>query len=101
MEYSSTNPTLPFSSYSRKPTGKIEFRTVITLSANNWENSVQTVSVKEVTSTNLIFVSPTPESFLSYSEAVVRCISQSNGSLVFRCSNTPSSDLLVNLVIRK
>lgn len=97
----SMNPTLPYAAYSKKPTGRNEIRTVVILPISKWSDSIQTVSVADVTPTNLIFVSPTPESFLDYSSAVVRCISQNNNSLEFKCSNIPSSDLSVNVVIRK
>lgn len=101
MEYSTTNPTLPYSAYSKKPAGRNEIRTVISLPVSGWEDNLQSVTVTDATSTNLIIVSPTPESFLDYSSAVVRCISQSNNILGFKCNSVPASDLMVNVVIRK
>ena len=101
MGYSNINPTLPYSAYSTKPFGKIESRVVVSLPMTGWNNYVQTVTVDDATASNLIFVSPTPESFMPYSAATVRCISQGNRTLEFKCSDIPTADLLVNVVIRK
>ena len=92
-----TNITL----YANKPVIRTESKVVVVLLASNWENYTQSVNVDDVTASNLIFVSPTPESFIPYSAATVRCISQSYKTLEFKCSDIPTADLLVNVVIRK
>ena len=40
----------------------------ITLSADGWSDSKQAVSISEVTPDNTVFVSPSPDSFITYGE---------------------------------
>ena len=71
----------------------------ITLFASNWLSNTQTVNVTDVTSSNTILVSYNPESYEAYSDAVIRCVGQNNGTLTFSCDSIPSIDVFVNVVI--
>lgn len=70
-----------------------------TLLAANWSSNSQTINVSGVTSTNTVFVSPTPLSTADYAAAGVLCVAQGNGTLTFQCDTTPSTDLTVSIVI--
>lgn len=71
---------------------------VITLTASNWVDNSQQVSSDIVTESNIVNVSPTPESQSVYSESVVLCTAQSNGGVTFTCETVPDTDIHVNLV---
>ena len=70
-----------------------------TLAAASWSSKQQTVSVTGVTASNIVVVSPAPASMLAYSEATVRCTAQGAGTLTFTCTDVPSADLTVNVLI--
>lgn len=72
---------------------------VVTLSASSWSSSTQTVAVSGVTSSNTIIPSPAPESHEAYGDAGVYCSAQASDSLTFTCTDTPSADLTVNVLI--
>ena len=95
------SPTLPMSSYSTKPSPANKIQLVLKLDASSWVNGIQTIEADGVTSTNLVIVSPTPNSFMDYLRSTIRCSSQSLNSLTFRCEETPTSDIYVNVVITK
>lgn len=71
----------------------------VSLVASGWASQSQTVSVAGVTSTNLVIVSPNSASFVPYSEAVVYCSGQGNGTLTFSCEELPTENLTVNVLI--
>lgn len=71
----------------------------ITLNAASWASNSQTVTVSGVSTSNIVIVSPSPDSFEAYGEAGVRCSAQANNSLTFTCSDTPSANLTVNVII--
>lgn len=71
----------------------------VTLSATAWSSNEQTVSVIGVSSDNTVIPGPAPTSHTAYAEAGVYCSAQATNSLTFVCENTPSEDLLVNVVI--
>lgn len=72
---------------------------VVTLPASSWSDNAQTVSAAGVTEDNTVIVSPAPGSFAAYGEAAVYCDSQGAGQLTFRCTDVPSEDLTVNVLI--
>lgn len=74
--------------------------TTVTLSASNWSNKSQTVSVSGVTSSSLVDVTFAPASAVDYVDAFVVCTAQGNGTLTFTCQTTPSNNISVNVVIR-
>lgn len=70
-----------------------------TLSASSWSGNTQTVAVSGVTTSNVVIPSPDADSYVAYCEAVVRCTAQAADSLTFTCTETPTVDLTVNVLI--
>ena len=71
----------------------------VSLSTSGWSSMAQTVSVGNVTINSTVVVTPAPESHSSYGEAGVYCSAQANGALTFKCTDTPKSNLTVNVLI--
>ena len=73
----------------------------VTLAAAEWSNNQQAVVVEGVTIDNVVVVSPDPDddNYSTYVDNEIRCISQSENSLVFQCGSTPSADVAVNVAI--
>ncbi len=80
--------------------GKVSKENVtITLPRSNWSSNNQTVSVSGVTTDNDVFVSAAPASYIEYAECMIRCTTQENGKLTFSCSEVPTGDIYVNVII--
>ena len=80
---------------------KIQETTSVTLIAA-WWNPTQSVIVLWVTSSNTVIISPDPANIQAYVDAWVYCSVQWTNYLTFTASqNTPSVDLVVNIVILK
>lgn len=73
--------------------------TSATLNAAGWSEKTQTVSVPGVTANNIVLVTPAPNSYVAYGEAVVYCSAQSDDHLTFTCEDDPAGDLTVNILI--
>ena len=71
----------------------------VTLAAASWSDKSITVTATGVTTSNIIFLAPTPASQTIYTEAQIICITQAENSLTFTCDTVPSSDITVNVVI--
>jgi hypothetical protein len=71
----------------------------VTLSASWWSNNSQTVTATWVTTTNSVVISPDPSSFEDYTWATIYCSAQATNSLTFTCSDVPSNDITVNVMI--
>lgn len=73
---------------------------VVVLSASSWNTSTLTTSVScaNVTSSNVIMVSPAPASYTDYGTCKIRAIEQSSKSLKFKCDTIPTVDIPVNVV---
>ena len=71
----------------------------VTLTSAWWSSKSQTVSVTGVTASNTVIVSPAPSSIEDYADWGVYCSAQGSGTLTFTCSDTPSSDITVNVLI--
>ena len=71
----------------------------VTLLVDGWVDNSQTIAVESVTVDNTIIVSPTSASRTAYCEANAYCSSQGDKTLTFECEDTPSTDLIVNVVI--
>ena len=69
------------------------------LSINGWSKKTQVVNVDGVTNSNTIIVTPAPESRAAYNESDVHCSAQASGKLTFTCTQTPTSNLTVNVMI--
>ena len=71
----------------------------VTLSSYGWSNLSQSVTASGVTTDNDVIVSPASTSHDAYGEAGVRCTGQSSNRLTFTCTEKPSSNLSVNVLI--
>ena len=71
----------------------------VTLSASSWSNMTQTANVSGVTINSTVVVTPAPVSHSAYGEAGVYCSAQANGTLTFACTDTPKTNLTVNVLI--
>ena len=72
---------------------------VVNLPASGWAENSQTVAVEGVTAEQLIIVVADPSSFSPYAECQVRCSGQAKDSLTFSCNETPTEDLVANILI--
>ncbi|MGN1118999.1 MAG: collagen-like protein [Oscillospiraceae bacterium] len=73
----------------------------ITLSSSGWSSLAQTVSISGLGASDIVHVSPDPAYIDTYINAEIRCVSQSAGSLTFNCTETPTSNVDVNILILK
>lgn len=71
----------------------------VVLSSSSWSNMEQTISANGVTADNTIIPSPAPASHVAYGEAGIYCSAQGENVLTFTCSEIPSTDLTVNVLI--
>lgn len=72
----------------------------VTISVANWNATTTcTKSVTGVTASNNIVVSPDPTSMDDYIDAGIVCTAQASGTLTFTCNTTPSSSIVVNVLI--
>lgn len=71
----------------------------VSLTAANWSSNQQTVTVTGVTASNTVVVTPAPASHAIYCESGVYCSAQANGKLTFTCTETPTVNLTVNVLI--
>lgn len=71
----------------------------VTLTSAWWSSNSQTVSATGVTASNTVIVSPSPDDIADYADCGVYCSAQGSGTLTFSCSDTPSSNIDVNVVI--
>ena len=78
------------------------FHNTVTLTSANWDSATkaQTVNVNGVTTTNIVTVSPaTKASADIWVESGVFCTEQGDGTLKFTCTDIPTSDISVNVII--
>lgn len=73
----------------------------VTLSASVWDADAktQTVSVAGVTATANLIITASPDSYMAYAEAGVRCTAQGAGTLTFACETVPTADVAANVLI--
>jgi hypothetical protein len=71
----------------------------VTLTSAGWSSSTQTVTATGVTASNTVIVSPSPANIEDYATCKVYCSAQWSNSLTFKCSDTPSNDISVNVAI--
>ena len=70
-----------------------------TLVAANWAGGSQTITVNGVTASNNVVPTPAPASAADWASAGILCTAQSTDSLTFTCTQTPSNDITVNVLI--
>lgn len=73
----------------------------IELLAEEWANNELTVDAPGVTADNHVVISAESSegNDEAYTDSEIKCVSQSQNSLTFKCGLTPSDDLLVNVAI--
>lgn len=71
----------------------------VTLFANSWNDSLQTVTVEGVTSDSIVLVAPALDKSNRkiYSEAGVYCTAQDGTTLTFECETVPDADVMVDI----
>lgn len=72
---------------------------IATLSSSGWSSNSQTVTATGVTSLNTVIVGAHPSYQESYNDNCVVCTEQGENTLTFTCSETPTDDLQVNVII--
>lgn len=70
----------------------------VTLTVAGWADNQQTVSVSNVTASNIVWVSPAPTSFTVYGEAGIRATAQGAGTITFQCTTVPTAEITVEVV---
>ena len=73
----------------------------VTLTASGWNANAktQTVSVSGVTATANCIITASPDSYMAYAKAGVRCTAQGAGTLTFACETVPTADVAANVLI--
>jgi hypothetical protein len=72
----------------------------VVLASESWSDNAQTVQVEGVTADNNIFPSPSGRSSTEiWADCKVLCTGQGDGTLTFTCSETPTDDINVSVVI--
>ena len=75
-------------------------KTTTTIATGNWDPAHKaTKAVSGVTPSNLIFVAPAPDSVDDYADAGIRATAQGDDSITFVCTEKPTSEIDVNIVI--
>lgn len=70
----------------------------ITLSASNWVDNTQDVTVVNMNDTKSVIVQATDESLEAYGDAGIKCTAQTTNTLTFICETVPDGDLTVNIL---
>lgn len=71
----------------------------VTLDRLRWKDHLQTVKVRGVTEENIVVVSPAAQAYMTYTDDLVRCVEQKDGTLTFVCEETPEVDIPVNVLM--
>lgn len=70
----------------------------VSLTVAGWADNQQTVSASNVTTSNIVWVSPAPASFDTYAEAGIRAITQGAGTITFQCTTVPTAEITVEVI---
>lgn len=72
----------------------------VTLTVDGWDSSskTQTVAASNVTTDNIVWVSPTAASFDAYGKAGIRGTAQGDGTITFTCTKLPTTEITVEVV---
>lgn len=70
-----------------------------TVSLSGWSGNTVTVSVPGVAADSIVIVTPHPDSFVVWSESMIRATAQGAGTLTFACEETPSGTVNANILI--
>ena len=71
----------------------------VTLNSAEWNTDTLsiTVSVSFITPNSIVWVTPTPDSFIDYGDSRVYASEQGAGTLTFKCDSIPGANLQVNV----
>lgn len=96
-----TIPTVPtnISAFTNDAGYLTNYTETATLSTSSWSNNTQTITVTGVTVSNTVIVTPAPASTADYVDAGCLCVEQGEDTLTFTCEQTPSSDLVINVLV--
>ena len=76
------------------------FGAAVILAAEGWQEGIQEAALPDLGPEDTVMVSPEPgDGFAEYANCGVRCVSQGEGSLTFRCQAVPDRDLTVNIAV--
>ena len=72
----------------------------VTLTVGGWDSSAltQTVAASNVTTDNIVWVSPAAASFDAYGKAGIRGTAQGDGTITFTCTKVPTVEITVEVV---
>lgn len=70
-----------------------------TIDVSSWSSKAVTITVNGVTTDNNVIVSPDESSREVYLNCGVRCTEQAANQLIFKCDETPTAALTVNVLI--
>lgn len=79
--------------------GAVSSSFTVSLPASGWTDKAQTVSANGVTASNTVIVSPSPASYTSYVDSLIRCTVQAANALTFTCEDVPGEDITVNVTV--
>lgn len=82
--------------------GKASFLTAsVALDAEDWSNSIQTISVQGVTASNVVIATAGNDdsSYSLWNNCGIHAVVQALNSLTFKCRTVPSADVNVNILI--
>lgn len=69
------------------------------LPASGWSSNTKTVTVQGVTAVNVLLVASEPTCLEAWNKAGVYAYSQTSNSITFKCTKTPTTDLVANVMI--
>lgn len=70
----------------------------VSLIASAWNSNQQAVVASNVTTDNIVWVSPSPASWKAYGDAGIRATAQGSGTITFTCDTVPTEDISVEVV---
>lgn len=71
----------------------------VVLSVSSWSDNTATIAVEGMTTSSNIIVAAAPASHMAYAQAGVRCQEQFLEGLTFVCENTPTEELIINVLV--
>ncbi len=73
--------------------------TAVEVTLTGWEENAVVVDVPAVTGDSHVIVTPHPDSYVQWSECLVRAVKQEAGKLYFACEDLPEEDIKANVLI--
>ena len=70
-----------------------------TLTLADWVENQQTIALENVSLETIVWVSPNPVSNEAYTTSEILCVEQNQGTLTFSCTELPTEDVLINIIL--